>query len=796
MAEGFAFEIVGDAGKANKAIGDVTRALDLITPKAGAAGRSINAAFDQAAAVVNKYSAAALQSVSASDKLAAVLARQEEILREIHGPMQTYTTDVQALNALLAKGTISAEQYNARLAQAKQTYSGGLGARGGGGGGFDVSSALGGLPGGSIIAGAAGGGVAGAATAGVQTAVQGAGEIIAMADAYTNMQNRLRSVTGSTEAAREAFEKIREVANHTRSDLSSTTEAFVRISNATKQMGISQDQTLKFTERLNELTQLSGATAAESAGAMMQLSQALASGTLRGDEFNSINEQMHPLITMIAQNLHVTEGEMRKLAESGQLTGQIIYDAVTKGGAALDEQFAQTTPTISAQFVVLKNEVTATVGELAQSAEVGKAAKAVFDDLKTIIAATTEQTKLLTKGLGELGISLGDLTGGGLEGIRGIEDFAMNLSFSWDMFDKGKAKAIGYSNVQDVINRVIAEGTGKLREYDQEMIEMALRLAGGAAAAKGFADAIYQAMHVADAWNDAAYKSTTINDRVLEGGRLLGQLFDNLSEKHKKAHKELRDYYEELRNAPVPRNLAVLATDHSVTNFGMVHGAGGLIGGGEYSSAGSEAERMVNEQADAIMKANGRLVAEQEALTKKSEENAKRMAEAYANAAGSIAADLINAFAAGDVSADKLLRKAAILAIQLAALSAGGSGGAFLSALAGGIGGGKTGFDYLVGSGGLQLPGFQSGGSITRQAGGPEPMLAMWWMQPNESIHVRTEEQRNRAAQGAGGGGNVTIAPVVKVLMPPERRDIVDDSRQGLTTLVRLQREVDRGRRR
>lgn len=812
----FAFEVVGDASKANKAIDGVLANLDKIGARAPAVGRELTSAFDRAAQIVRNYDSAlasnssnALKNAQSAQQAARAhaayieqLQREQGILNSIHGPMQQYQQDVAALNSLLAKGEINAFQFNAQLAKAKQN-AGARSAAGGGGGGLDVGAIAGSLPGGSIIAGAVGGGIGGAATAGAQLAIGAAGSVIEMADSYSSLNQRLKQLTGSSEEARAAYDKLHASANKTRTDIDVSVESFIRISRAMKSMNLTQDQVLTFNERLNESIAMSGASGASASAGMMQLSQALASGVLRGDEFNSMMENIPVVADLIAQHLHVSTGALRAMAENGQLTSKIIYDSVNEAGDAIDQNFAQTIPTVSQQVTVLKNDIKAMVGEMAQSADLSKATAAAFTQLKDAIAVMTEQTKFAVAGLDKLGISLGDLTGGGLEGMRGLEDFVVGgLSDIGHMFDKGKTSVDGYVDGQYVLNRAIAEGSGKLNEFSQRMVEMTLRTMGGEAAAKGFTDALYQAVHAGDAWEAAQQHGMTINDRVLEGGRLLGDVLDKLNEKHKRNGRAVREH-----------TIDLLALFRAQTAFDEARkkreGAeqaefDRIAGHGDNDIADMEkrwlavgaAQDDVSARASALIKKNGEELAKaNEDAARKSEESAQRMREAWANAAGTLAADLINAFAAGDISADKLLRKAALLALQIGAMQMGGSGGAFFSALAGGLGGGANGFDYLSSGRGLQLPGFATGGDmLLRGSGGTDSQLAMWWMTPGESLHVRTPEQRRQAQQTAGGGG-VTLAPQFKLLLPRERRDIVDDSRQGMTTLVKLLRPMERNRR-
>ena len=115
-------------------------------------------------------------------------------------------------------------------------------------------------------------------------------EVIGYADAYTNVQNSLRLVTSSTEQLIAVQQEVLNIANQTRSDLGATAELYSTLARSTESLGLSQDRLLRVTELVNKSFAVSGADANTASGAIRQLSQALAAGALRGDEFSSVVE--------------------------------------------------------------------------------------------------------------------------------------------------------------------------------------------------------------------------------------------------------------------------------------------------------------------------------------------------------------------------------------------------------------------------------------------------------------------------------------------------------------------------
>jgi len=177
-----------------------------------------------------------------------------------------------------------------------------------------------------------------------------------MLDTLTNFENRLVLVTKSTQELNAVQEELFNISNRTRSNFESTAEIYTRVALAVRELGLSQKDTLNFTETLNQATILSGASSREASAALIQLSQGLASGRLNGDELRSVLEQLPFVADVIAKQLGVTRGELRKLGSDGKITTDIIINAFRNAREEIAGKFAQTVPTISQAFSVLRTE--------------------------------------------------------------------------------------------------------------------------------------------------------------------------------------------------------------------------------------------------------------------------------------------------------------------------------------------------------------------------------------------------------------------------------------------------------
>lgn len=191
----------------------------------------------------------------------------------------------------------------------------------------------------------------------------GVAGIIRMIDNYTHLQNRLRSTGLEGKNLKGVFDSLVKTANETRSSVDGTVELYSRLAISSKELGVSQQGLIDFTKSLNQAILLSGASAEEAQAGLIQLSQGMASGTLRGDELRSVLEQLPAVADVISQHMGVTRGQLRQMGQDGKITGKVILDAFAEARGELDERFAKTIPTIGQSLQVLKNHLLTTLGE-------------------------------------------------------------------------------------------------------------------------------------------------------------------------------------------------------------------------------------------------------------------------------------------------------------------------------------------------------------------------------------------------------------------------------------------------
>jgi tape measure domain-containing protein len=152
----------------------------------------------------------------------------------------------------------------------------------------------------------------------------GVREIIRAGDAFINIQNRMNALTGSAEETAKAMAHMNRIANESGSDFAAVGNLFTRITIATKEFGITQQNVADAVQTVANTFVISGAEASEAANSARQLAQGLASGALRGDELRSVMENNVVLTRLLADGLGITVGELRDFGKEGKLTAQAI----------------------------------------------------------------------------------------------------------------------------------------------------------------------------------------------------------------------------------------------------------------------------------------------------------------------------------------------------------------------------------------------------------------------------------------------------------------------------------------
>lgn len=243
-------------------------------------------------------------------------------------------------------------------------------------------------------------------------------EIVETADALTLVDSRLSLVTDSAQDLTSVQTALYNIANQTRVSFQETANLYARIARSSDQLGVSQADLLEVTEAINKALIVSGASAVEANAALIQFSQGLASGALRGEELASVLEQTPRLAQAIADGLGKTIGELRDLGAEGALTAERVIQALLSQTDEIDREFTQMRVTVGQALTVLNNEL----GRMINTADEGATA-----------------TESLARFILRIADALRSITASGL-----LQDVIDGFAALWDILSYAPKEAIEY----------------------------------------------------------------------------------------------------------------------------------------------------------------------------------------------------------------------------------------------------------------------------------------------------------------------------------------------------------------
>ncbi len=232
------------------------------------------------------------------------------------------------------------------------------------------------------------------ALAGTFAAAFSAQQVKELADGYTRFTNQLQVAGLEGERLADVQGRLFESAQRYGVQLESLGTLYSRGAQVSKELGASNAELLQFTNGVAAALKIQGTSATEAQGALLQLSQALGSGTVRAEEFNSINEGALPILKAVASNLDAAGGSvarLKTLVNEGQVSSEAFFRAFLAGSAELEAQAAKASLTIGNSFTVLNNALGVYIGQaddsLSATERLSSAIIALSENLDTVAAA-------------------------------------------------------------------------------------------------------------------------------------------------------------------------------------------------------------------------------------------------------------------------------------------------------------------------------------------------------------------------------------------------------------------------
>ncbi|EBT0802229.1 phage tail tape measure protein [Salmonella enterica] len=188
------------------------------------------------------------------------------------------------------------------------------------------------------------------------------GHLISLADEWSSVNARLKQASQSTDDFNQSQRTLMDISQRTGTAFSDNANLFARSASSMREFGYSSEEVLNVTEAISTGLKLSGASTAEASSVITQFSQALAQGVLRGEEFNSVNENGDRVIRALASGMGVARKDLKAMADAGQLTADKVVPALISQLGSLREEYNAMPQTVSAATTKIENAFMAWVG--------------------------------------------------------------------------------------------------------------------------------------------------------------------------------------------------------------------------------------------------------------------------------------------------------------------------------------------------------------------------------------------------------------------------------------------------
>ncbi|MFN0573553.1 phage tail tape measure protein [Salmonella enterica] len=217
------------------------------------------------------------------------------------------------------------------------------------------------------------------------------GHLISLADEWSSVNARLKQASQSSDDFTESQRALMNISQRTGTAFSDNASLFARSAASMREYGYSSQQVLDVTEAISTGLKLSGASTAEASSVITQFSQALAQGVLRGEEFNSVNENGDRVIRALAAGMGVARKDLKAMADQGLLTADKVVPALISQLGTMRGEFESMPQTVSAATTKIENAFMAWVGGANEAtgatATLVSVMNGVADNIDTVAAA-------------------------------------------------------------------------------------------------------------------------------------------------------------------------------------------------------------------------------------------------------------------------------------------------------------------------------------------------------------------------------------------------------------------------
>lgn len=192
-------------------------------------------------------------------------------------------------------------------------------------------------------------------------------EFITMSDNYINLTARIKNATRGIDEFKEAYAGLKQISMETGSELKTSVDVFQRLSFIRDELKATNSDMVNFTSTVSKLGVVSGTGSENLKAGLLQLGQAMSSGILRAEEFNSINENIPIIGTKIAEQFGITGGQLRQLVVDGRVASEDVFKAMLNITEETNQEFSEMPMTIGRAFSQLKNDVSNFIGQSSEA---------------------------------------------------------------------------------------------------------------------------------------------------------------------------------------------------------------------------------------------------------------------------------------------------------------------------------------------------------------------------------------------------------------------------------------------
>lgn len=232
--------------------------------------------------------------------------------------------------------------------------------------------------------------------ASVYLGIHSATKLVRLSDEMSRTSSRMNLIVDDGGSVEELQRKIFNAAQRSRADFLDTSNAVTAFAQRAGNAFANNDETILFAETLNKMYKIAGASAEEQSSSMLQLTQALGSGVLRGEEFNSVFEAAPNIIQAVADYMEVPLGSLREMAQDGAISSEVVKNAIFNATEQVNQDFEgmkltweDVTTSIKNKGIMALQPVLDKINELANNPEVQQLGSIVLNAVTNLGIALT-----------------------------------------------------------------------------------------------------------------------------------------------------------------------------------------------------------------------------------------------------------------------------------------------------------------------------------------------------------------------------------------------------------------------